>query len=156
MLALAFDIGRIAHARSEAQAAVDAAALSAAAAIPHYRNSNGADDTHVSSLLQAFNGTSSSSNKVMQGDPTVTLTNMSYVSYQGGVIVNPAPTVDDTDGVRVTRTYNVPHIMSRVFGTNGTDISVSGTAIIGAPPCMDPDIPLTLVVCDDNGGKRHL
>src|SRR5713226_4621208 len=55
--ALGVDVGWMAYIRSQGQAAVDAAALSGAAGIPHYNNTTPPDNSKISSLVAAPNNT---------------------------------------------------------------------------------------------------
>jgi hypothetical protein len=130
---------------------VDAAALTSAAAIPHYRT-NSADTTKVQTMLQSHNGTASHSNTVMSADPGIALTDTAFVTYANRTLTKPAISVIRTNGIEVEKTYTVPNLFTGIFPNAGTDVTVRATAVIGAPACMIPDIPLALVICDDENG----
>lgn len=155
LLAVAVDVAWIAHARNQAQAAVDAAALSGAAAIPHYLT----DDTHptdrIDTMAGAFNapnvGNPSVINAVVGMDPDIQpadLTLMTYVMRDNGAneLIDP-PDIESTNTVRVSKAYSVPLLLGGLLGIPNWDIGVRASAMLGGPGCFTPDFPVVLVDC---------
>lgn len=148
-IALVIDIGWIAHVRSQAQSAVDAAALSGAAAIPHYL-SNAHSRTNIEKMAMAFNGSASNSmtNIVAASNPAITSGDIALkeFDYETGSISTPAAP-GDVNAVQVTKNYRVPLFLGQMQGIFTWDISATATASLTGPACLPPNYPLALVDC---------
>jgi Flp pilus assembly protein TadG len=143
-LALGIDIGWLAYVRTQGQTAVDASALSAAAALPTY--GTGGDTTKVFDMAAAFN----SSNNVMNGSSGIDgSTNVEFCTGKSTApACVPAGSVSDTKkvaGVKVTRTYQAPLFFGKLFNGGSTNnITVSSIAWLGGPGGLSPDLPVAL------------
>ena len=144
---LAIDVGWSVYVKNQAQGAVDAAALAAAAAIPNYNV--GGDRTKVDQLVTSYNGMGSVSrtNSVMSSDPDIQPLNLKFVHFDDG-LVTAAASAADANAVRITKGYTAPLFLSKVFGRITQDLSVSAVAMVGPPRCTTPTLPIALSVCD--------
>ena len=146
-IALGTDVGWMAYVRTQGQAAVDAAALRGAAAIPNY-NSTGST-TQVYNMASGLN----SNNTVMNQAAGVVGADIEFCTGNpDGVSTCSASTFPTpADGVRVTRTYSTPLFFSRILnGGNNANITVSSIAWLGGPGGYCPDLPIAL--CAQNIG----
>ena len=146
MVGMGLDTGHLVYVRAQGQAAVDAAALAAASAIPT------GNATQVSDRAGAFN---SSNNYPDSSNNLITGANLTYVQYSpaSGTINASGVSIANANGVRVALETTNPHtgsnpataMISRLFlmpllnlfghSTNSTaDISVSAVAVIKASP----------------------
>jgi Flp pilus assembly protein TadG len=142
-VAWAIDVGWMVYVRSQSQAAVDAAALRGAAAIPNYNN-NSCDTTLVTKMaagldegntVSGLSATESSIQVCSGGDTNPTC---------------PAACSPETPGtsVRVRRTYSTPLFFSRLLSGGGnTNITVSATAYLGGLAAGGPDLPGAISTC---------
>ncbi len=147
-LALGIDIGWLAYVRTQGQTAVDASALSAAAALPTY--STGGNTTSVFDMATAFN----SSNNVMNSSSGIAgssdgSTNVELCTGKStSPVCVPAGSVSDTKkvaGVKVTRIYQAPLFFGKLFnGGSTSNITVSSIAWLGGPGGLRPDLPAAL------------
>jgi hypothetical protein len=155
-LALGIDIGWMAYVRTQGQAAVDASALSAAAALPNY-NSGG---TKLADMVSAYSDSSkpATMNMVMTGSSNISVADVQYCSGDPtGPLDDPVngytctANMKPADGVKVTKPYSTPLFFSRILnGGNNADITVSSTAWLGGPGAFCPTIPVAL--CAQNIG----
>jgi Flp pilus assembly protein TadG len=146
---LAIDVGWMAYVRSQSQTAIDAAALSGAAAVPAY-NQDGSTG-QIKDRVEAFNGpgTDASSNNVMNqsaglngsqvnqgGDAEVIIYNSTTDSITAPA--NPAA----ANGVRVGKGFNTPLFFARLLnGGLPTTINVTATAVMR----VRPSLPVNLI-----------
>lgn len=147
-VAWAIDVGWIVYVRSQARAAVDAAALRGAAAIPNYNNSNSCDTSGVIKMAEGLDA----GNTVMNQNSGFGASERS-VQVCSGSDANPtcpAACSPETPGtsVRVTRTYSTRLFFSRLISGGGnTDITASATAYLGGLAAGEPDLPGALSTC---------
>ncbi|MGB7947391.1 MAG: pilus assembly protein TadG-related protein [Candidatus Binatia bacterium] len=146
MVGMGLDTGHLVYVRAQGQAAVDAAALAAASAIPT------GSTTQASDRAAAFN---SKNNYADSSNNLITAANLTYVQYSptDGTINTAGVTIANANGVRVALETTNPHtgtnaataMISRVFlmpllnlfGHNVDDtaeLSVSAVAVIKAAP----------------------
>jgi hypothetical protein len=146
MVGMGLDTGHLVYVRAQGQAAVDAAALSAASAIPTGKS------TEVNSRAAAFN---SKNNYLGSSQNFITGTNVTYVQYSptDGSINTSGVSVANANGVRVALETTNPHtgtssataMISRLFLVpllnlfgvdvdNTVNLSVSAIAVIKAAP----------------------
>jgi Flp pilus assembly protein TadG len=146
MVGMGLDTGHLVYVRAQGQAAVDAAALAAASAIPT------GSSTQVSDRAVAFN---SKNNYADSSNNLITATNVTYVQYSpaDGNINTSGVSIANANGVRVALEDTNPHtganpataMISRVFlmpllnlfGHEVDDtakLSVSAVAVIKAAP----------------------
>jgi Flp pilus assembly protein TadG len=146
MVGMGLDTGHLVYVRAQGQAAVDAAALAAASAIPT------GSATQVNDRAAAFN---SKNNYTGSSYNSITDKNITYVQYSptDGTINTSGVTIANANGVRVGLETTNPHtganpataMISRVFlmpllnlfGHNVDDtanVSVSAVAVIKAAP----------------------
>ena len=146
MVGMGLDTGHLVYVRAQGQAAVDAAALAAASAIPT------GSSTQVSDRAVAFN---SKNNYADSSNNLITATNVTYVQYSpaDGSINTSGVSIANANGVRVALEDTNPHtganpataMISRVFlmpllnlfGHNVDDtasLNVSAVAVIKAAP----------------------
>lgn len=148
-VALVIDIGWIAHVRNQAQSAVDASALSGAAAIPHYLG-NAHSRTNIEKMAMAFNGSArnSMSNIVASSSPDIRRSDITLkkFDYETGSISDPSAP-GDVNAVQVTKIYRVPLFLSHLQGIPTWNISATATAVLTGPACLTPNYPLALVDC---------
>ncbi|MGI0013755.1 MAG: pilus assembly protein TadG-related protein [Nitrososphaera sp.] len=146
-IALGTDVGWMAYVRTQGQAATDAAALRAAAAIPNYNTSGSTTLAYnMASGLNSNNtvmnqaaGVAGADVQFCTGDPNGT-PNCSAATF-------PTPAL----GVSVTKTYSTPLFFSRILnGGNNANITVSSIAWLGGPGGLCPDLPIAL--CAQNIG----
>lgn len=140
-VALGIDVGWFAYVRTQGQAATDAAALRAAAAIPNYNTAG--DTTKVYSMVTALN----SDNTVMNEGAMLTGTDVEFCfgDPNGNPTCQPATFPTAAGGVKVTKTYSAPYFFGRLLnGGSNTDITVSSTAWLGGPGGLSPTLPVAL------------
>jgi Flp pilus assembly protein TadG len=146
MVGMGLDTGHLVYVRAQGQAAVDAAALAAASAIPT------GSSTQVNDRAAAFN---LKNNYDDSSNNSITGTNTTYVQYSptDGTINTSGVTIANANGVRVALETTNPHtgtnpataMVSRVFlmpllnlfGHDVSDtaaLSVSAVAVIKAAP----------------------
>jgi Flp pilus assembly protein TadG len=146
MVGMGLDTGHLVYVRAQGQAAVDAAALSAASAIPT------GDPAQVNNRAAAFN---SKNNYVDSSNNEITGANITYVQYSptDGSINTSGVTIANANGVRVGLENTNPHtgastptaMISRLFLMpllnlfghdvgNTANVSVSAVAVIKAAP----------------------
>ena len=146
MVGMGLDTGHLVYVRAQGQAAVDAAALAAASAIPT------GSAKEVNDRAAAFN---SKNNYVDSSNNLITATNVTYVQYSptNGTINTSGVSIANANGVRVALETTNPHtganpataMISRVFlmpllnlfGHNIDDtanLNVSAVAVIKAAP----------------------
>lgn len=160
-IAAAINLGWLAIARTQAQAAVDAAALSAAGAIPHYRLSNG-DSSGVLELARLFNQTlpvseMTTANMIIGKEPAIADDPASVsIGVWNKDAVNPAPKfsllppgapLKEINAVRVTHQFEAPLFFANILGLGSSTMTmreVRATAAIGGPWCGVSVIPLML------------
>jgi Flp pilus assembly protein TadG len=145
MVGMGLDTGHLVYVRAQGQAAVDAAALSAASAIP---TGNG---TEVNSRAAAFN---SKNNYAGSSQNLITGSNVNYVQYSptDGSITTSGVTIANANGVRVALETENPHTKTspatamisqlflmpllNLFGgqsvNNTANLSVSAVAVVKA------------------------
>jgi Flp pilus assembly protein TadG len=144
MVGMGLDTGHLVYIRAQGQAAVDAAALSAASAIPT------GSATEVNSRAAAFN---SKNNYVGSSQNVITGSNVNYVQYSptDGSITTSGVTIANANGVRVALETTNPHTgtspatamisqlflmpLLNLFGGQVNDtanLSVSATAVVKA------------------------
>ena len=146
MVGMGLDTGHLVYVRAQGQAAVDAAALAAASAIPT------GSATEVNDRAEAFN---SENNYADSSNNLITDKNITYVQYNptDGSIATSGVSIANANGVRVALETTNPHtgaspataMISRVFlmpllnlfGHNIDDtarLNVSAVAVIKAAP----------------------
>ena len=144
MVGMGLDTGHLVYIRAQGQAAVDAAALSAASAIPTGSN------TEVNSRAAAFN---SKNNYAGSSKNLITGGNINYVQYSptDGSITTSGVTIANANGVRVALETKNPHTgtspatamisqlflmpLLNLFGGQANDtanLSVSAVAVVKA------------------------
>ena len=149
LIAFFVNTGWLAFKKSEAQTAVDAAAMAAAAALPDFNRSG--NPAAVATLAAGFNGppTQNRANLVIGQDPDIQLADLQFLSYSdssGGV---PALDAQSANAVRVTKSYTIPHFLAPFLGNNlSTTTTVRATALLGSPECMVPRLPFAILECD--------
>jgi hypothetical protein len=142
-VALGIDVGLLAFARSQGQAATDAAALRAAAAIPHYNS--GGNTSEIENMATGINSNNTVLNQsadiagndieLCNGNPNDT------PNCLPGAGTYPTPAA----GVKVTKTYSIPLFFARRLSeTNNVDITVSSTAWLGGAAGLYPTLPVVL------------
>lgn len=139
-VALGIDVGWMAYVRTQGQAAVDAAALRGAAAIPNY---NVAGDT---TMVYDMAGTGFTDNKVMSKDPEITGSNIEMCADNPSnpncqTTTYPTP----AGGVKVTKTYSAPlFFAARLLngGSSNVNLTVNSIAWLGGPGGLKPDLPI--------------
>jgi Flp pilus assembly protein TadG len=162
MVGMGLDTGHLVYVRAQGQAAVDAAALAAASAIPT-RSS-----TQVNDRASAFNSSSTNGKNDYVGSDVnpITDTNVTYVQYNStnGAITTSGVTIDNANGVRVALESKNPHtgatpgtaMISRLFlmpllnlfghqVDSTADVSVSAVAVLKGKP----DLPVALKTCNE-------
>jgi len=143
-VALGMDVGWMVYVRSQGQAAVDAAAISGAAAIPAYNSGN---PCRVTGIVASLN----SQNKVMNQDAAIGGTDINYCTGDPESSYTCTPTTLPADGLRVTKTYPTPLFFSGILnGGNPVNITVSATAWLGGPTGLGPTLPMA--ACTDQIG----
>lgn len=154
LLAAAIETARIYLVKRQAQAATDAAALAAAAGIPHYRGlptqQDALNDSTVISLLKSFNGTQQYSNLVMGGSPSLMTADLTFFRFENGAVhlLNMGEEYTFADGVRVQHTYSLPLIFGRFLGASTVSIRTESFAQVGGAPGMfTVDLPIALLSC---------
>ncbi|MGH7770703.1 MAG: pilus assembly protein TadG-related protein, partial [Candidatus Binatia bacterium] len=143
-IAVATDVGWMAYVRTQGQAATDAAALRAAAAIVNY-NSTGST-TQVYNMAAGLN----SNNTVMNQAAGVVGADIEFCTGDpnGVPTCSPGTFPIPARGVRVTRTYSTPLFFSQLLnGGSNANITVSSTAWLGGPGGLRPELPVAL--CKD-------
>jgi Flp pilus assembly protein TadG len=146
MVGMGLDTGHLVYVRAQGQAAVDAAALAAASAIPT------GSTTEVNNRAAAFN---SKNNYINSSNNVITGTNITYVRYSAtdGTIDTSGVTLANANGVRVGLESTNPYTGSNsatamlsplfltpilnLFGYNidtTANVSVSAVAVIKAAP----------------------
>ena len=156
LVAASINIGWMSNVKSQAQAAVDAAALSGAAGIPNYIALNGDKDI-VDRLALSYNGdpADDDTNSVAKLDPSIETARVHMMEYNGGP-PQPAVDVPSTNAVRVVKDYSVPLFFGGVVNMLQWTVRVQATATLGAPGCAEVDFPVALVAdgsqdfCSDN------
>jgi Flp pilus assembly protein TadG len=144
MVGLGLDTGHLVYVRAQGQAAVDAAALAAASAIPT------GSVTEVNNRAAAFNA---KNNYIADSKNVITGANVTYVQYSAadGKINTSGVTIANANGVRVALETKNPHTgantgtamtsplfltpMLRLLGqsvTSAADVSVSAVAVLKA------------------------
>ena len=166
IVAIAVNIGKFVSVRTQAQAAVDAAALAGLGGIRYFQE-HGGNETNVAKLVASFNGGPgvATANVVNGADPNITAApdeatgafnsndDYSVVRYNadgGGVEVWAGLTgqnVRTMNGVQVTKTYTVDHFLRGVVGSQATTFTVSAVAAISGPRCARPTVPLAITKC---------
>ena len=147
LIALSLNIGWIASVHSQAQAAVDAAALAGAAAIPDYHIKNG-DMTNLIALSTSFNGATNQpdTNEVANSGPDIQTGDIALKVYDGVDIKDPQTNNPlERNAVQVTKNYEVPLFFTKLINTITWNISVTATANMSGPSCFKPDLPLALI-----------
>ena len=164
MVGMGLDTGHLAYIRSQAQPAVDAAALAAASAI------HTGDPAQVENRAKAFNSTNnyldSPNNQI--GSP-----NLTYVNYDASTntITSLGSTITGANGVRVALESTNPYggaggtaMKSPLFLTpffnllgiptaKSTDVSVSAVAIVKSAPDLPIAMEQTLCGAKDDAGQ---
>jgi Flp pilus assembly protein TadG len=146
MVGMGLDTGHLVYVRAQGQAAVDAAALAAASAIPT------GSSTQVNDRAAAFNSTN---NYEDSSNNSIKAKNVTYVQYSptDGTINTSGVTITNANGVRVALETTNPHtgadvataMISRVFLMpllnlfghdvgNTASLNVSAVAVIKASP----------------------
>ena len=148
VLIFSVDFGWMSFAKNRAQAAVDSAALSGAAALPHYNT--GGDSSRVDNLVKLFNGVDSStgSNTVVKMNPDIEIDDVTFVNYQAQeqtVTDLSAIEYEDANGLRVQKDYSIPLFFGRFLGLKDWDFTVNATAVMGGVGCFIPDLPIVLL-----------
>ena len=160
-IAAAVNLGWLATAKNQAQTAVDAAALSAAAALPYYIQSNPPDSTPISAMARLFNGGANGSpaNLIMASNPGILEGDLNSrdlalghwtpdASPQFSPISDPALQAR-TNAVQITHKVYTPLFFARMLGiTDDHELSVSATAAVDAPNCAVATAPVML--CENN------
>jgi Flp pilus assembly protein TadG len=151
MVGMGLDTGHLAYIRSQAQPAVDAAALAAASAI------HTGDTTQVENRAKAFNSTN---NYLDSPNNLIGNANLTYVNYDSNTntITSLGSTITGANGVRVALESTNPYggaggtaMKSPLFLTpffnllgiptaKSTDVSVSAVAIVKSAP----DLPIAM------------
>jgi Flp pilus assembly protein TadG len=140
--ALGIDIGWMVYVKAQGQAATDASAMAAAAAIPNVNTSG--NQTKANELAALFN----TDNPVMNQSAGITSSDVVVCGGNPNSPTCPAASLATAGGVLVTRTYNTPLFFTRFLnGAGSTNISVASTAWLGAPAGLGPDLPIAL--CKD-------
>ncbi len=149
VIGLAVNTAWLTHSRSQAQAAVDAAALAAAAGVPSFNVAG--DDTVSAALLRSFNGSPSdvTTNKVMGRDPTLISDDLEFITYNGKTLTDAAH-YSEANGVQVTKSYAVNHFLGNFMGSQSSEINVTATAVLGGVSCAIVDLPIMLIHGEEN------
>ena len=144
LVAASINIGWMSNVKSQAQAAVDAAALAGAAGIPNYIALDGDKDI-VDRLALSFNGdpTSDDTNPVAKGDPLIETARV-FMSVYDGASVQPATDVPSTNAVQVEKQYTVP-LFGGVLDMVQWSVTVRAAATLGSPGCAEVNFPVALV-----------
>ena len=166
MVGMGLDTGHLVYVRAQGQAAVDAAALAAASAIPT------GSTTQVNDRAAAFN---SKNNYADSSNNWISDKNITYVQYSppDGSINTSGVSIANANGVRVALETSNPHtganaataMISRVFlmpllnlfGYNVDDtaeLSVSAVAVIKAAPGLP--IAIEQARCGQTGPQKLL
>jgi hypothetical protein len=144
-VALGVDVGWLAYVRSQSQAAVDAAALSGAAAIPKYNQTGGTDE-----IDQMIRGVT---NTVMNASAELTIDDAEFCwgDPENPTCSSSPPDFRTVGGVRITKTFAAPLYFARLFnGNQRSDITVSATGWLGGVRRGRPGLPVT--VCGEAFG----
>ncbi len=137
-VALGMDVGWMVYVKSQGQAAVDAAAISGAAAIPAYNSGN---PCRVTGIVASLN----SQNTVLNQDAAIGGVNIDYCTGDPQSSYTCSPTTLPAEGLRVTKTYPTPLFFGGILnGGNSVNITVSATAWLGGPVGAGPDLPLAV------------
>lgn len=151
--ALAIDVGWIAYVKQEAQLAVDAAAMAGAAACPECYGAG--DQEKVKKLVSAFND-GKIANSIMGKSPHIypVDTDIDYINFDFSK--DEYDIIDPNDfylsnGVRVEKTYAVPHFFGAFTGAFATEVKVSAAAALAGVECISPTLPIALINCPANG-----
>ena len=166
MVGMGLDTGHLVYVRAQGQAAVDAAALAAASAIPT------GSATEVNNRAAAFD---SKNNYVDSSNNSITGANVTYVQYSpvDGTINTSGVSIANANGVRVALETTNPHtgaspatgIIARLFlmpllnlfgyTVNDTaDVSVSAVAVIKAAPGLP--IAIEKALCSQPNPQKLL
>lgn len=150
ILVFSIDVGWMTLARNQGQAAVDASALAATAALRSFNYDGRQEDVvEMAGMLNAVN--------TIAGFPAdIGASNIDYYLYSNGALTSISEDPLDkqymqANAVRVEKRYRLPLMMGRLFGTASWDFTVAATAVLGGPACAEPDIPLTLINCTNEG-----
>ena len=171
LAAIAVNIGWLYYARNQAQAAVDSAALAAAAGIPHYNSLDpgaaAGNSGRVLALLNLFNGDPvlGTTNSIIGIDPDVQWGDVRYLVYTrpfvGGVYGTPTfeyPAFpnrnDEINGIEISKTYSIPLFLSDIIGYGSMDVNVQSAAVLSGPSCFPIRAPITLLHCPDVGAPN--
>jgi Flp pilus assembly protein TadG len=142
-IGLATDVGWMAYVRSQGQAAVDAAALSAAAGIPSYNSKK--DPNIAYERMASLNN----ENVVMNKPANLNSTDLEFCANNESNCA-PAPDTWPADRVRITKGFPTPLFFGRVLngGISSTTINVSAVALYKGTCSGTPQLPLTLMGCE--------
>lgn len=148
LVAIALNVGTLVSARSQAQSAVDAAALSAVAGLPRYNLTS--DKAAVITLAQAFNGSAQANdaNTVLNGDLQINASDIEYKEYSTGQLKD-ATSAQQTNAVQVSKEFTVPMFLKGIVRKSDWKIRLSATAVLGGPGCMTPALPFALIDCSN-------
>ena len=125
-IALGMDVGWMVYVRSQGQAAVDAAAVSGAGALPSYNNGSG-DPTQVNAIVTSLN----SQNTVMNQGAGIGSGDIEYCNGDPQSSFTCSGTTTPANGVRVTKTYSTPLFFGLLNGGSPANITVTATAWLG-------------------------
>jgi hypothetical protein len=148
-VSLSINAGLLTYGKNQGQAAVDAAALGAAAAIPRYNTFGNPNDVYA--VAETFN----SENTVMNESANIVgATDMEFCTGNAfgsfaceSTPANPA----QVGGVRVTKSYPAQiYLTGFLDGDSSKDLTVSATAWLGGPGGLSPDLPVA--ICSDEVG----
>ncbi len=178
IVAVAINAGRIAAVRTQAQAAVDAAAMAGVAGIPPHSAGVDSNKETIARLINALNVDQS-------GLPTSNIVDgksASIQSYTGtGVAANPdfivryfdATThnfynvgnysaglrknveLRDLNALTVTKSYPVDNFLAAFIAPNQSRVNVTATAVFGGATCMKPQLPIAISDCQSDGGFQY-
>jgi Flp pilus assembly protein TadG len=153
-LAFAVDLVMVMLARQQGQRAVDAAALSAAAGIPHYNSnlSNTNRFQNVLALAQMFNGLGPqpTTNAVFGASPNISMADLTmvFVDNAGNTTLiddgSGNPTKTKANGVKVSHQYPVPLFFVPYVGVRSLNVTVHATAVVENPSMGLALFPLAL------------
>lgn len=159
-VAIAVDVARLIEARSDAQRALDMAALSGAGGIPFMRFN--ADRSKIDTLSQLFNGAAGAqgTNNINSLDPNVQATDLEFYGLDlNGEIVDlsgpslPAGEVasgneNQVQVVKISKQYSIDTTLTSIIGHDIMNTTVESFAAATGPRCFNVNIPMVLMDCD--------
>lgn len=142
-VALSINAGLLTYGKNQGQAAVDASALAAAAAIPNY-NASG----NPSKVYAVAEGLNNQNTVMSEAANIVGSTDLEFCTgnASGNFVCEPSPADPaQVGGVQVTKTYPADmYLTGFLDGDDTKNLTVSATGWLGGPGGLSPDLPVAV------------